>query len=324
LIERAAERLQKLAEPAQDSKPGAAESIAIDDLARPEPKVPMPERLVDAIPKASDRREPVMDAADRGLHFEVRTEPRAERTDRFDLDLVGLGAQGFLTPEAPATKLAHEFRVIKRPLIANVKGKSAAPVKRANLIMVTSALPSEGKTFTAINLALSIAEELDNTVLLVDGDVAEPSLSRMLGLREARGLIELLTHRELGVSDVLLRTNVPKFTVLPAGEPHRRNTELLASEAMNRLLDEMAARYPDRIIVFDSPPLLATTESRVLATHMGQVVVVVEAQRTTHRQVATAMETLEACPVVMALLNKAAGSDVGTYYGYSYGYGYGT
>jgi receptor protein-tyrosine kinase len=118
---------------------------------------------------------------------------------------------------------------------------------------------------------------------------------------------------------VLLKTNVPKLSIIPAGEPHERNTELLASQAMNSLLDEVALRYPDRIIVFDSPPLLPTTESRVLATHMGQIVVVVEAERTTHRQVADAMATIESCPVVMAVLNKASASGVGDYYGqYAY------
>jgi receptor protein-tyrosine kinase len=140
-----------------------------------------------------------------------------------------------------------------------------------------------------------------------------------LELPQAPGLTELLSERHIGIAEVLLKTNVPKLSIIPAGEPHERNTELLASQVMTDFLNEIAVRYPDRIVVFDSPPLLPTTESRVLATHMGQIVVIVEAERTTHRQVADAMATLESCPVVMAVLNKAGSSDVGDYYGqYAY------
>ncbi|MFN0316950.1 MAG: XrtA-associated tyrosine autokinase [Burkholderiales bacterium] len=232
------------------------------------------------------------------------------------MDLVRLAAAGFITPDAPRSQLANEFRVIKRPLLSNVKGKSPTPIARPNLIMVTSAMPGEGKSFTALNLAVSVAMELDSTVLLVDGDVAQPSLSRILELPPSKGLIEVLSDSRLGLGDVMLKTNIDKLSIIPAGAPHERNTELLASDAMNQLLDEMSLRYPDRIIIFDSPPLLPTTESRVLATHMGQIVVVVEAQKTTQGKVAQALATLEECPVVMTVLNKASRSDVGDYYGY--------
>jgi receptor protein-tyrosine kinase len=136
------------------------------------------------------------------------------------------------------------------------------------------------------------------------------------GLPQAPGLLDLLTDSSLGMSDVLLRTNIEKLTLLPAGRPQGRATELLASEVMTRLLDEMASRYSDRILVFDAPPLLPSTESRVLATHMGQVIVVVEAERTHEKTVAQAMATIESCPVVMPLLNKISRSEVGSYYGY--------
>lgn len=238
------------------------------------------------------------------------------RTKKIDLDLAKLSAAGFITPSAPRSQLANEFRVIKRPLLANVKGKPATPIARPNLIMVTSAMPGEGKSFTALNLAMSIAMELDNTVLLVDGDVAQPSLSRILELPPTQGMIELLSDSRKTIQDVLLRTNVDKLTVMPAGAPHERNTELLASDAMNDLLDEIATRYSDRIIIFDSPPLLPTTESRVLATHMGQIVVVVESQKTTQQKLMQALATIEACPVVMTVLNKAKGTSLGEYYGY--------
>ena len=120
--------------------------------------------------------------------------------------------------------------------------------------------------------------------------------------------------RNLG--DVLLRTNIERLSILPAGAPSGRATELLASVQMTRLLDDVGSRYSDRIIVFDAPPLLPSTESRVLASHMGQIVVVVEAERTSHQTVAAAMSTLEACPVVLPLLNKTSRTQVGNYYGY--------
>jgi receptor protein-tyrosine kinase len=114
----------------------------------------------------------------------------------------------------------------------------------------------------------------------------------------------------------MLKTNVERLTILPAGSPHDRATELLASDAMTRLVEELATRYPERILIFDAPPLLPSTESRVLATHMGQVVLVVEAEKTPQSTVTQALAAIETCPLVMTLLNKVARSEVGSYYGY--------
>ncbi|MCV2368725.1 XrtA-associated tyrosine autokinase [Roseateles oligotrophus] len=248
---------------------------------------------------------------------------------RVELDLDALAAQGYLTPNAERSQLADQYRVIKRPLIKNAMGKGAASLNHGNLIMVTSALAGEGKSFTSLNLALSIAAELDNTVMLVDADVARPSMLRMLGLPQGPGLLDVL-EQKIDMADVMLRTNVDKLTLLPSGSPHQRATELLASDAMIKLLDDMARRYPDRIIIFDSPPLLLTTESRVLASHMGQIVVVVRAESTSQSAVQQALATIESCPLKMMLLNQASGNASGSYgygtgagYGYGYGYGYG-
>jgi protein-tyrosine kinase len=236
------------------------------------------------------------------------------------IDLGRLQAAGFITPQMQDSKLMHELRVIKRPLIQHALGKTATRARNANLIMVTSALEGEGKTFMALNLAMSIAMEVDCRVLLVDADVVSPSLPGVLGIEPAKGLMDLLTVPDTRFGDVHLRTNVERLNLLLAGTPHAGASELLASAAMSQLLAEVAGRYPDRIVVFDSPPLLATTESRVLATHMGQVVVVVEAERTTHAALESALSTVESCPMVVTLLNKASESDVGSYYGtYAYG-----
>src|SRR5882672_900229 len=266
----------------------------------------------------------VVEAASAGRH--VRGVPVARNDSPFDqprrqskaieIDLARLANMGYVTPDAPRTQLADEYRVIKRPLLTNALRKSSTSVDRGNLILITSAMPGEGKTFTSINLALSMAVELDCTVLLVDADVARPAVLDRLGLPSAKGLLDVLTDPRLEIGDVLLRTNVERLSILSAGTHHPRATELLASDGMNRLVDELATRYADRILVFDAPPLLPSTESRVLATHMGQIVVVVEADHTQKSTLTQALATIESCPVVMTLLNKVVGSEVGSYYGY--------
>ncbi len=254
-----------------------------------------------------------------------QTVVEAERTSRaVRLDVESLAINGYVTPNAPRAAIADQFRVIKRPLLANATGKGAAPVANGNLIMVTSAMPGEGKSFTAVNLAMSIAMELDYRVLLVDADVSRPSLRKTLNLPAGPGLLDLLIDNKLKMADVLLRTNVDKLSLLLSGTPHPRATELLASDAMTALIEELGQRYPDRIIIFDSPPLLLTTEARVLASHMGQILMVVHAEKTLRSQVLHALTTIDACPVKLLMLNQARGGDQDAYgYGYGYGFGYG-
>jgi protein-tyrosine kinase len=236
-----------------------------------------------------------------------------------EIDLARMAANGFLTPNLPRSRVADEFRGAKHGLLVNVRGKSAAPVKRANCIMVTSAVPGEGKTFTAVNLAMSLAMEVDLRLLLVDADVLNPSVPDRLGLPSSKGLLDLLTEPGLSLADVILRTNVDKLSILPAGTASGHATELLASGAMTRLIDDLASYDPSRIILFDAPPLLAAPETRQLAAHVGQIVVVVQAQRTPRNAVADALELIKDYPVVMTLLNKVrAGARAGYGYGSSY------
>lgn len=232
------------------------------------------------------------------------------------IDLGSLAAAGFIDPSVPDSSQLHEFRVIKRPLIQNALRKSAGAAANANLIMVTSSLPGEGKSFVAVNLAMSIAMEVDTRVLLVDADVVAPSLPAILGIPPAKGLMDVLMEPALDLGEVLLKTNIDRLGLLLAGTAHRAASERLASDAMARLLAEISSRYADRIVVFDSPPLLATTESRVLAANMGQVVVVVEAGRTTHGDLESALSTVKSCPIVLTMLNKSTRSESAGYYGY--------
>jgi exopolysaccharide/PEP-CTERM locus tyrosine autokinase len=237
-----------------------------------------------------------------------------------ELDLERMRAIGLVTAAGGRTALLEEFRVIKRPLLQRAFAARAPGDKPANLIMVTSSLPGEGKTWCSINLAMSIAMELDHTVLLVEADVARPSVLRTLGLPPQRGLMDVLADPKLDVADVMLRTNVDTLSILPAGTSTPRATELLASSGMSSLLAEIATRYPDRVVIFDSPPLLLTSEARVLATHMGQIAMVVEAEKTTQHAVLEALAQLEGCSNVNLIYNKTRefpGIDAS--YGYHYG-----
>lgn len=239
------------------------------------------------------------------------------------IDLARLRKAGMITPDGEKSQISEEFRIIKRPLLTNAFNRSAARINNGNLIMVTSSFPGEGKSFSAINLAMSIAMEKDHTVLLVDADVAKPSIPGSLGLAPSKGLMDLLLDESLRFSDVLIKTNVDKLNILPAGRWDAHATELLASERMNRMLDELAQRYGDRIVIFDSPPLLVTTESRTLASKMGQIVMVVEAAKTPQTAVKEALSQIEKCEIVGLILNKSAGllGDDALSYGAYGGYG---
>lgn len=306
LIEQAAKRLEQLRQAGVD----LPEETAVG-------KQPIQAALEASI--GSSKLAPIAQA---NSQSEAKVNSSSSNSPQVNLDLDAISASGLLVPNAARSQLADEFRVIKRPLIANAMGRGAVPIQNGNLIMVTSALPGEGKSFSAINLAISIAMELDNTVMLVDADVARPSVLNMLGLPPTKGLLDVLQSNSVDISGVLLRTNIEKLSILPSGTAHPRATELLASDTMIRLLDDMASRYSDRIIVFDSPPLLLTTESRVLATHMGQVVIVVNAENTVQSAVKQAISTIESCPVKMMLLNQIRSAKINEY-GYGYGYGYG-
>jgi exopolysaccharide/PEP-CTERM locus tyrosine autokinase len=321
LIEQAAKRLEELRRAGAATADDASVTHPADNRDAQQERLPTPEAVV----RGLEARAP---AAKPAPHAPVVTMPPADvavprrepapsgQVRRVDIDLESLKRRGFVTPDAPKSQIAEEFRVVKRPIIRNAHGASGTRLAKGNLVMVTSALPREGKTFTAVNLAMSVAMEVNTTVLLVDGDVAHPDLPNLLGVPAAPGLLDVLTQDGIDIGDVLVRTNIDNLMVLPTGTQHRRATEVLASEQMAKILRELASRYSDRIIIFDSPPLLATTEARVLATQMGQIVMVVAADSTRQQTVNLALSTIESCDTVLMMLNKASQTDVGAYYGY--------
>lgn len=258
------------------------------------------------------------DIARRGGFRDAKPPRPAGKTARtIRIDRERLRQQSMIMPDGARSAITESFRSIKRTVLANVTApKAGAPP--ANLVLVTSASPGEGKTFCSINLAISLALEVDRTVLLVDADVAKPGVPQALGLELDKGLINVLLDRRIDLAEVLWKTDIGKLSLMPVGAMHKHATELLASDAMSELLREMAERYRDRVIIFDSPPLLAASEAAVLAAQMGQIIVVVEAGKTSEFALKDALSRIDASRVTGLLLNK--GQDTSLGYGYG-GYG---
>jgi protein-tyrosine kinase len=301
IIEKAASRIDHNKEmapaaPATPAAPTATPLIEAAMAARAEVPVavaPVPRPAAVPLAQPATRAQPAAPA-----------KPRKQSTKRVVLDLNRMRDMGMVTAAGGRTTLVEDFRIIKRPLIKRAFAEAVEGEMPGNLIMITSSLPGEGKTYCAINLAMSIAMELDHTVLLIDADVARPSVLRTLGLPAEPGLMDILLDDKLDLADVMLRTNVDTLSILSAGTSSPRATELLASQSMSAFLHEIAHRYPDRIVIFDSPPLLLTSEAHVLATNMGQIVLVVESETTTQHAVKESLRQLEGCSNVNLIYNK--------------------
>lgn len=233
------------------------------------------------------------------------------------IDLRRLRSRGFVTPDGGRSKIVEEFRAIKRPLLR--KALDDDRQARSHVIMVCSAKPGEGKTFCSINLAMSIASEKGLNVLLVDGDVIKADVPDVLGFKAKKGFLDLLTDADLDMPDVLVRTNVPNLSILPSGKSQDQATELLAGPGMANLMGDIATKYSDRVIIINAPPVLASSEAAVLASHVGQVVMVVEADKTGRADVQLALEQFDDLEKVSFVLNKVTDRRVADRYGaYSY------
>ncbi len=344
LIEKAAAKLASRSAQEKSSEPEVDHlGPEAGGLVEPESGLSSPASQ-DAIPVVTDRitpdvstpgpdlEQPAVDDLEPTISAEEATPAAAEPSPRFDVwkpepkpavDLSSLGSRGYLTPSSGRGQLAQEMRRIKRPLVLNVQkqrstGANGAPP--ANVIMVTSAVPEEGKSFIAINLAVSLAAEVDRRVLLVDADVAMRDITRDFELEGKPGLAELLSEPGRRYEDYELTTTVPGLSILPAGAPVDHVDELFASRRMEALITLLAQEDAERIVLFDTSPLLRTTESAVLARRMGQVILVVEANKTGQSAVTRAVGLLEGCANVSLLLNKASRTESSDYgYGYSYG-----
>lgn len=314
LIERAAAHLRRRNEAEHAAQPLAANgdwgssAMPVQPVraARPQPAAaPMSqEEAVAAAPRRPRR------AAAQG-------EPVHSR--HVNLDRNALRQHGIALPSAGRSRIAEEFRIVKRQVVAKFLDEidTDPDAQKNRVIMVTSAKPGEGKTFSAINLALSIASEQDLKVLLIDLDTRHHAMQEMMGIPPGRGLTDLLSNADVDFADVVLRTNMPNLAVMPAGHPDNRGPELLSSKRTREMFDEMTQRYSDRFIIFDAPSCLANSDAATLAGLVGQVVFVVEADQTQQEEVEAALALIRACPNISLLLNKVRTSATDQFGSYS-------
>jgi protein-tyrosine kinase len=241
--------------------------------------------------------------------------PRVSREVKIDRQRLAKSGITFSVTER--SRIAEEFRIVTRQILA--KAEAPGPAGGASrLIMVTSARPREGKTFTAINLALAISSQPDFRVLAVDCDVDRQSMTSLFGIEADKGFVDLLADDQTDMRDVLLRTDIPNLSVLPAGPRRAGVPELLSSRRMRDILSEMAQRYSDRYMVIDAPPCLATSDPSILASLVGQIVFVVEANRTQETEIEESIRLISTCPNISLILNKVEGT-ASDHFG-SYGY----
>lgn len=248
-------------------------------------------------------------------------EPKPFRGAYHKIDRAHLREQCLIEPESAVTGLLEEFRIVKRQLLRTAaESRGGRGGLHGERILVCSAHPGEGKTFCAVNLALSIAAEKDNEVLLVDADFAKPSVLSTLGLPGGPGLMDALADSSLAVEDCIIGTDIAGLYVLPAGNATGSDTEYLASSRTGEVLARLTAHAPNRIVIFDSPPALAASPASVLANHVGQTVMIVRADMTGEAALRDAVHLLSACDDIKLLLNgtrfSTTGRRFGTYYGY--------
>ena len=229
-----------------------------------------------------------------------------------------LRAHGFIEPDGSISVLAEEFRIVKRRLLSGFDAKKGGNAVKRQTILVCSAQPDEGKTFCAVNLALSMAGEKDLEVLLIDGDFAKPEIPALLGMPAAAGFSDALVDPNLDINTLVIQTDIKGFSLLPAGRQANDITELLASARTSEVLQALIEGHPNRVIVFDSPPALAASPASVLASHAGQVMLVVRADQTTEGDLREALSLLSACDSISLMLNRVSlalsGRRFGSYY----------
>lgn len=272
-----------------------------------------PERPVRGVPEGPDAARPDPSTARQPSHF--------------DIDLAALAGRGFYAPGDRSSRLALELRAIKRKILRRTGLRGAqgdARIARKggrqrNLVLVTSTRPGEGKTFFAINLALSLAFEEEIEVLLVDADTPRPKIRAHFGLPPGPGLTNRIADPGLSLDALSARARQTGLSVLGEGTPAGRTAELFASAEAQRVFTEMSMRKPGRIVIIDAPPILATAEAILLARHVDEAVFVVEADATPQAAVETALdELLDANPNVSLVLNRCLIGPGAAYYG-SYG-----
>ena len=246
-----------------------------------------------------------------------RATPRPGAEVKIDRAL--LAERGMLVPGAPIGALVEEFRLVKRQLLTTARGVRVRSGDLSRTILVTSAQPDDGKTYCALNLAISMAAERDLEILLIDADFAKPDVMARLGLSEGRGLLDVLADPQVELESCVVRTDIPHLSLLPCGTKSNADTELVASARTGELIAQLLAADPRRVLIFDSPPVLAASPAAALAHHAGQVMLVVRADRTSESDLREAIDLLDGCEDIQLLLNAVSfapgGRRFGSYYG---------
>ena len=293
----------------------AAARLRQGRLGRPAAPAPAPAEPATGAPVA---RSPAA-ANGAAAPAEPHEEAPQSRTKMITVDRGALAHFGASIAGAPRTRTSEEFRIIKRQVVLGARPEPnlAKGERSGRLIMVTSTKPREGKTFTALNLALSLASEQDLHVLLVDLDAYRRSLSELFGVAGEAGWVDLLADSSLDVADVLLRTNIQNLSLMPVGHALPNVPELLSSKRMSALLNEVARRYSDRFVIFDVPPCLASSEPSILAGLVGQTVFVVEAHKTEREEIEAALRLISGCSNISLLLNKSDTYNIDEFGSYS-------
>ncbi|KXU32030.1 exopolysaccharide biosynthesis protein [Sphingobium sp. 22B] len=287
-------------------------SAALRGRAAPAVEVPAGEPVVEAAQPAPAAVEtPVPETPAPGYRAPDWTGPVQP------IDRIALVEAGYLLPDGPVTAMSEEFRLLKRDLLAELAGNA-----RGNRVLVCSAHSGEGKSFCAINLALSLAAEKDREILLVDADFGKPGIPQALGLTAGPGLMDALADPAIAIEDCVLRTDIPSLSVLPAGQRSNNDTEYLASARTEMLLGRLTEGRLDRIVLFDSPPLLAASPAAVLAGHAAVALLVVRADRTTEGALRDAAGLLKGASKVKLLLNGVNFASGGRRFGSYYAHGH--
>jgi exopolysaccharide/PEP-CTERM locus tyrosine autokinase len=238
-----------------------------------------------------------------------------------EIDFQALAAEGIAISSEASPELRDEMRRIKWPVLANAFGEQSATISRGNMVMVASALSGDGKTFMSVNLAMSIASEKEVQVLLVDADIAKPHTSDLFGIRDFPGVIDYLSGEVSDVADIIVGTDIPGLSLLPAGRADEHAPELMASKRMSMLVAALNERIPRTVILFDTAPILETNESQVLSRLAGQVLLVVAANKTPQPAIHEAVSLLGPDLIVNIVFNRMRSLfrqkyRYGGYYGY--------
>lgn len=284
---------------------------------------PAPRPVVHPQEPEAERQKPGVLPEEPKVRVEARPQPRqAGPGSKASVDTGKLSQNGFIVPDAPASALAEEFRIVKRQILLGTGAGSSVAAEKRQTLLVCSALPDEGKTFCAVNLALSLAGERDLEVLLIDADFPKPEILSILGIEGgAAGFVDALADPRLDPEALVIPTDVEGLSVLPAGRQTNDVPELLGSERTPEVLKRLTDGRPNRLVIFDSPPALMASAAAALATHVGQLVMVVRADTTTEADLKEAVGLLSGCPQVSLLLNGTGFAPTGRRFGSYYGYG---